>query len=168
MRDKYKANINSIQERFVRDDKWKGRTKKSLIYTESYDTKDKLNDECLKKYNPERIVDRWFRDNKIGELELKSKAWSRAKRLANKYIYKAIKELVPCKSILYSRTAGCGCGCSPAFIVTEPVLEEHKGVSAWVDNIVLTDEERDELLNGLAALEPLVKEEFKEQELELV
>jgi len=164
MKDKYKVNINSIQERFKRGNKWLGRTEKSLIYTESHDTKDKLNDECLKKYNPERIVDQWFKDNKISELEKKSKAWSRAKRLANKYLYKYIKELVPCKSIQYSRNAGCGCGCSPGFFVTEPELDEHKGVSAWVDNIVLTEEEREDLLNGLAALEPLVKEEFKEQE----
>ena len=159
-----KANINSIQERYKRDKKWNGRTKQSLIYTESHAYKDPEGDKVMKKYNPERIVDQWFKDNKISELEKKSKAWSRAKRLANKYLYKYIKEIVPCKSIQYSRNAGCGCGCSPGFFVTEPELDEHKGVSAWVDGITLTDEERDELLNGLAALEPLVKEEFKEQE----
>ena len=48
MKDKYKVNINSIQERFKRGNKWLGRTEKSLIYTSSHDTKDKLNDECLK------------------------------------------------------------------------------------------------------------------------
>jgi hypothetical protein len=161
-----KAEIKSIQERYKRDNKWAGRTRLSLIYTESHAYKDEVGDAVLKKYNPERIVDQWFRDNNISGLTKRSKAWSRAKRLANKYIYKTLKELVPCKSILYSRTAGCTCGCSPGFFVTEPELEEHKGVSAWAYNITLTDEERDEFHNALAALEPLVAEEFAQQALD--
>lgn len=162
------ANINSIQPRYVRDNKWHGRAKKSLIYTESYAHKDKDKDNFLKEYNPERIIDAWFTKNGIGSLNFKCKTWSKAKRLANKYIYKQIKELVPCKSVLYSRTAGCSCGCSPGYFINEPELEEHKGISAWVNDIVLNDEERYKLMWDLEQLTKELKEEIKAHDEALV
>ena len=168
MKGPIKANINSIQPRYKRDQRYNGRTIKSLIYTESYAHKDKEKDNFLKEYNPERIIDAWFTKNDISSLKFKCKTWSKAKRLANKYVYKQLKELVPCKSILYSRTAGCSCGCSPGYFITEPELEEHKGISAWVDDIVLNDEERYELLWNLEQLTKELKEEIRAHDEALV
>ena len=161
MKEIVQANISTILPRFVRDREWNGRTKQSLIYTEGYDVKDEEKDNFLKKYNPERIISDWFDKNKIGRLEFKCNAWSKAKRLAHKYIYKQLKELVPCKSILYSRNAGCSCGCSPGFFVNEPELEEHKGVSIWVNDMVINDEERHKILRKLEQLTKELKEEIE-------
>lgn len=163
-----KANIRNIQPRYKRGEKYNGPAKQSLIYTESYAHKDDKKDFLLKEYNPERIIDAWFNKNEVYKLDFKCKTWSKAKRLSNKYIYKQIKELVPCKSILYSRTAGCGCGCSPGYFINEPELEEHKGVSAWVDDIVLNDEERYKLLWDLEQLTKELKEEIKSHDEALV
>ena len=168
MKEKVQANINSIQPRYKRGKRYNGRAKQSLIYTESYAHKDKEKDNFLKEYNPDRIIDAWFEKNEIYKLTFKCKTWSKAKRLANKYVYKQLKELVPCKSILYSRTAGCSCGCSPGYFVNEPELEEHKGISAWVDDIVLNDEERYRLVWNLEQLTKELKEEIKAHDEALV
>ena len=158
-----KLNLNNIQPRYVRDNKWNGRTKKSIVYTNNYSTKDEELEAQYKKYSPEYIIDAWFNKHDISSIKFASRAWSRAKRVSNKYVYRAIRELIPCKSVVYSRYAGCSCGCSSGYIVTEPELEEHKGVSAWVDYLLLNDEEREELLAKLEELEPLIEEEKAQQ-----
>lgn len=163
MKEFVQANISTILPRFVRDNKLFGRTKQSLIYTEGYDVKDEEKDNFLEKYNPDRIIDTWFDKNDIRSLEFKCKTWAKAKRLAHKYIYKQLKELVPCKSILYSRNAGCSCGCSPGFFVNEPELQEHTGVSMWVKGIVVNDEERHEILRKLEQLTKELKEEVSKR-----
>lgn len=52
-----------------------------------------------------------------------------------------LAELHPDTKVVWSRTAGCGCGCSPGFIV-----KDHSRFDVWVDvEEVLTTAEKGEL-----------------------
>lgn len=157
-----KAKLTHIEPKYKRDQKYLGRTKRTIVYLINYAKKDSGEEKKLEKYSPDRILDQWFSDWKIHELSKKSEAWSKAKRIGNKYIYKAIKSLVPCKSVLYSRNAGCTCGCSPGYIVNTP--EDTELVGTTVDmEVYLTPEERTEFLNKLDNLTPIVALEWAEE-----
>ena len=157
-----KVNITHIEPKYKRGNKWNGRAKSTTLFLQSY-TKDEEKVKELEKYSPDKIVDQWFWDWKIGHLTKKSEAWSKAKRLSNKYVYKAIKSKVPCKSVVYSSYAGCSmCPCSPGYRINQP--EDHELVGTEIDmEIILSDDERNELIDKLKALEPIVALEWVEE-----
>ena len=150
-----KAIIEHIEPKFKRDQKYLGRSKRTIVYLTNFAKKGSGLEKKLEKYSPDRILDQWFDDWKIHELSKKSEAWSKAKRIGNKYVYKAIKSLVPCKSVVYSRNAGCSCGCSPGYIVNTP--EDTELIGTTIDmEVYLTSDERDELISKLEALSPII------------
>ena len=154
-----KANITHIEPKYKRDQKYLGRSKRTIVYLTNYAQKDSGKEEKLEKYSPDRILDQWFSDWKIYELSKKSEAWSKATRIGNTYIYRAIKKLVPCKSVIYNRNAGCSCGCSPGYIINTP--EDTELVGTTVDmEVYLTPDERDELMSKLDALAPIAALEW--------
>lgn len=71
------------------------------------------------KSNVNDIVDAWFSENKIWELEFKCKAWTKLKNAANKLNIAAIRTVYGFNcDITYSQYAGCSsCPCSPGFRV---------------------------------------------------
>lgn len=148
-----KANIINITPKYLRDNRWNGRAKSTILYLESSSDNN----------SPDKIVDKWFSDWKINELSKKSEAWAKAKRLSNKYVYKAIKSKIPCKSVVYSVYAGCSmCPCSPGYRINNP--EDPELVGTEIDfEVILEDSERDELISKLDALSPIIALEWMEE-----
>ena len=148
-----KANITHIEPKYKRDQKWYGRAKSTILYLESSSNNN----------SPDKIVDTWFDDWKINELSKKSEAWAKAKRLSNKYVYKAIKSKIPCKSVVYSVYAGCSmCPCSPGYRINQPEDPELVGTEINFE-VILSDSERDELISKLEALSPIIALEWMEE-----
>ena len=72
-----------------------------------------------------KIADKWFNDNELYSLQVKSKAWNKIVRYLNSVLEPKIAKhfgVAPaeCK---YSRKVGCSCGCSPGFRIKNA---EHK------------------------------------------
>ena len=157
-----KVNITHINPKYKRGKEYLGRAKSTTLFLQAYFAGDEKKKE-LEKYSPDRIVDQWFYDQNICGLTKKSEAWSKAKRLSNKYVYKAIKSKIPCKSVVYSSYAGCSmCPCSPGYRINQPEDPELVGTDIDME-IILNDDERNELIDYLKALEPIVALEWAEE-----
>ena len=114
-----KASINDSEKR--------GKFGRAIVY--------------LQKSPLDKVADEWFTKNDISRLNFKCKTWDKVCRIVNKAQADLLKELFSegVKSITYSRKAGCGCGCSPGFVVKY----DNNNVSGrwfWVD-LEATEEE---------------------------
>lgn len=74
----------------------------------------------------------FFSEQKIFNLDYKSKVWSDLKREVTTMNREAIAKAlgIDLKEIAFSNKAGCSCGCSPGYIVKNPAL---RSASIWVD-----------------------------------
>jgi hypothetical protein len=75
------------------------------------------------KSNVSSIVDDWFHENKVWDIDFKCKTWTKLKTAANKLNIAAIRSVVDCDcDITFSVYAGCSsCPCSPGFRVRKCV-----------------------------------------------
>ena len=79
-------------------------------------------------------LDQWFQDNTISHLAIKSRAWRRVSRVAERIIARHIAQHFGAdpKTVKWSRKCGCACGCSPGFrIYDAPTAYRHK--TAWIE-----------------------------------
>lgn len=63
-------------------------------------------------------ADDFFSENKIFQLDFKSKTWNSVCRAVNQMIIAALETALPeGTEIKFSRTTYCSCGCSPCFVL---------------------------------------------------
>jgi hypothetical protein len=107
---------------------------------------------CTSEDKTADILDQWFSDQKISELNFRCKAWNSLVASANKISAPAIAAhlIQECVTLglqkpeglklTYSRKAGCRCGCSPGYVGSltspHPTLS---GKDVWVKDLELTD-----------------------------
>ena len=94
-------------------------------------------------------LDQWFQDNTISHLAIKSRAWRRVSRVAERIIARHIAQHFGAdpKTVKWSRKCGCSCGCSPGFrIYDAPTAYRHK--TAWIE-FVPSDAEIAELEHAI-------------------
>ena len=65
------------------------------------------------------LVDKWFGEQDILSMKVRSKAWNKVKRTAFRRIEKQIATYfhIPEKAVRWSQKCGCRCGCSPGYLV---------------------------------------------------
>lgn len=88
------------------------------------------------KSNVTDIVDDWFHENNVWDLDFKCKAWNKLKNAANKLNIAAIRSVVGFNcDITFSTYAGCStCPCSPGFRVRKCVGGNHRvNCDVWMD-----------------------------------
>lgn len=90
------------------------------------------------KSNATAVVDNWFNDNAIWNLDFKCKAWNKLKNAANKLNIAAIRDVVGVNcDVTYSVYTGCSmCPCSPGFRVRKCVDDTTKAYincDVWMD-----------------------------------
>ena len=86
-------------------------------------------------------IDKWFNDNSVSALHVKSRAWRRVSRVAERIIASHIARHFGAdpKTVKWSRKCGCSCGCSPGFRIHDaPTNYRHK--TAWVEFVPSTAE----------------------------
>lgn len=87
-----------------------------------------------------KVADEFAVEHGIYELRFKSVVWTKICRMTNKLNAQALKQLFPeALTIRFSHKAGCGCGCSPGFLL-KCKDDLHQGKNFWV-NIEATEEE---------------------------
>ena len=71
------------------------------------------------------LQNKWFENNQIFKLKIKSKSLRKISFQVNKIIKRILSnELnIDIKKIIYSDKAGCCCGCSPGFIIKNPPIK---------------------------------------------
>lgn len=83
------------------------------------------------------IDDEFFSKHKIYNLDFKCKAWAAIGREAHKLNIAEMKTILGDKvEIVYSHKAGCSCGCSPGYKITNvnnSLAAEYKGKDLWFD-----------------------------------
>jgi len=80
-------------------------------------------------------INRWYDNQGIGKLKYKSKAWDFICRKRNRFMSKVIRKALSLPDdvkIKFSHKAGCPCGCSPGFILSDKV---NNGIcqSYWIN-----------------------------------
>lgn len=112
------------------------------------------------KSNASSLIDDWFHENEVWDLDFKCKAWSKLKKAANKLNIAAIRTVVGFNcDITYSVYAGCSsCPCSPGFRVRKCT-----GGNVRVNNDVWMDIEVDtsELVAMLSKYTEMLKKEIE-------
>ena len=88
------------------------------------------------------LLDKWFADNNIGDLKVRSKAWNKIcgayQRLVGQKICQHL--VLPPKMAKWSRTCGCGCGCSPGWNVKVPPGHQYTNHTTWATIDVLPED----------------------------
>ena len=86
--------------------------------------------------NVTSIIDDWFHENEVWDLDFKCKAWNKLKNAANKLNIAAMRSVFGFNcDITYSVYAGCSsCPCSPGFRVRKCVGGNHRvNCDVWMD-----------------------------------
>lgn len=110
--------------------------------------------------NLDELVDGWFTENRIFELQFKCKTWDSIVRRANRIINAAvIANIEEADSCSYSRKAGCSCGCSPGYIITGNNFD-FTDISCQIE---FTDEEMQPVVDFIKGAPELLKKEMLEQ-----
>ena len=86
-------------------------------------------------------IDKWFNDNAIRSMTVKSRGWAVLTRARNQAIAAHIKTALgaPDAVVNFSHKCGCGCGCSPGFNVKwgsktpSTVIDKFINGDAWID-----------------------------------
>ena len=108
-------------------------------------------------------ADDWYLENKVYGLKFKSKAWAKVSRFVNRKVNQAIMDHVEgVTGSVYSKNAGCTCGCSPGYI-----LDGLNYMSLDL-NIEFGNEDLDLLQDCLDEADDILKEEilaYKEEEM---
>lgn len=82
------------------------------------------------------VVDDWFHNNSVFNLDFKCKTWTKLKSAANKLNIEALRTIFGNEcDVTYSHTAGCSCGCSPGFKVrklTSEHIPTYNNRDVWV------------------------------------
>ena len=74
---------------------------------------------CFVNCNATKIADKFFTENEIYKLNFKCKTWAAVCKVTTKLCVEALKTVLPKGCIVkYARNAGCSCGCSPGYNVT--------------------------------------------------
>ena len=86
------------------------------------------------KSNVTDIVDDWFHENKVWDLDFKCKTWNKLKNAANKLNIAAIRTVVGFNcDITFSTYAGCSmCPCSPGFRVRNYTGDHRTNCDVWM------------------------------------
>lgn len=81
------------------------------------------------------IADKWFNDNEIYKMQIKSSAWAVIlKNLLGTIEQKIAKHFgIDPKFVKYSRKCGCSCGCSPGYNVRLPAGHDQTNHDAWAN-----------------------------------
>lgn len=101
-----------------------------------------------------KIADKWFSDNGLYSLPVKSKAWNRIIKYLNDRIAPELAKHfnVPIERCKWNRKCGCSCGCSPGFVIKMPPPEFQRR-DVWVKVSV-----NESVIRGLKEL--IVSEKF--------
>ena len=88
------------------------------------------------------LLDKWFADNNIGDLKVRSKAWNKIcgayQRLVGQKICQHL--VLPPKMAKWSRKCGCSCNCSPGWNVKLPEGHEYRNHTTWATIEVLPED----------------------------
>jgi hypothetical protein len=87
----------------------------------------------MKNNSITELIDKWFHDNDLSSMKVKSKAWQRLSGKATKIIEAKIATHfnIPPANVKYSRKCGCKCGCSPGYNVKLPDGHELARHNGW-------------------------------------
>lgn len=93
---------------------------------------------CFVTCNATDVADKFFMSNEIYKLNFKCKTWTAVRKVATKLCIEALRTVLPQDCIIkYSRNAGCSCGCSPGYNVTNighsDLYNTHLHVDVTVD-----------------------------------
>lgn len=88
------------------------------------------------------MLDKWFHDNSIGDLKVRSKAWAKLSGAYQRLVGQKICQhlVLPLKLAKWSRKCGCSCGYSPGWNVRVPPGHQYTNHTTWVTIDVLPED----------------------------
>jgi len=110
------------------------------------------------------MIDKWYNENEIHKLPIKSTAWHKVQRTVTNMIADAIGTYLYISpwDVKYSSTCGCACGCSPGFKVKLLDGDVSAGHDIWVKIENVTDVEKKMVLRAMTKAVPLLEKDWFE------